>query len=65
MSLRKLILLAAAVMAVISCKDDDDQKALPSLDGMAVFHAPDFIVPGQTLTMTPKGVEHPEDKEVG
>lgn len=65
MSLRKLILLAAAVMAVISCKDDDDQKALPSLDGMVVFHAPDFIVPGQTLTMTPKGVEHPEDKELG
>ncbi len=64
MSLRKLILLAAAVVAVISCKKEEEE-ALPSLEGMVVFHAPDFIEPKQTLTMTPKGVEHPEDKTVG
>lgn len=65
MSLRKLVLIAAAVLAVISCKKDDDETALPSLDGVVVFYALDFIEPGQTLTMTPKGVEHPEDKGVG
>jgi len=65
MSLRKLVLMAVAVMAVISCKKDDEQEVLPSLEGMVVFHAPDFIEPGQTLTMTPKGVEHPEDEGVG
>ncbi|MBQ7811514.1 MAG: hypothetical protein IJ394_03035 [Bacteroidales bacterium] len=64
MSLRKLLLLAAAVMAVVSCKDDEEET-LPSLEGMVVFYAPDFIEPGKTLTMTPKGVEHPEDKGVG
>lgn len=64
MSLRKLLLLAAAVMAVISCKDEEEE-ALPSLEGMVAFYAPDFIEPGQTLTMTPKGAEHPEDEGVG
>lgn len=65
MSLKKLLLLAVAVLAVISCKKDDEEELLPSLEGVVVFHAPDFIEPGQTLTMTPKGAEHPEDEGVG
>ena len=65
MSLKKLLLLAVAVLAVISCKKDDEEELLPSLEGVVVFHAPDFIEPGQTLTMTPKGAEHPEDEVLG
>lgn len=64
MSLRKLVLLAAAILAVASCKDDE-QEALPPLEGLVTFYAPDFIEPGQTITMTPKGVEHPDDKGFG
>ena len=64
MSLRKLVLLAAAILAVASCKDDE-QEALPPLEGLVAFYTPDFIEPGQTITMTPKGVEHPDDKGFG
>ena len=65
MSHRKLVLLAAAILAVISCKKEEEEERLPSLEGVVSFYAPDFIEPLQTLTMTPEGVEHPEDKGVG
>lgn len=64
MSLRKLVLMALAILAVASCKKDEDET-LPSLDGLVTFYAPDFVEPGQKLTMTPKGAEHPEDKGLG
>ena len=60
MSLRKLVLLAAAILAVASCKDDEEES-LPSLEGLVSFYTPDFVAPGQTISMMPKGVEHPED----
>ena len=67
MSFRKLYLLvfAAAVLTAVSCKKDDDTKVLPSLNGSLTFYAPEFIAPGQKLTMTPKGVSHPEGGELG
>jgi hypothetical protein len=49
----------------VSCKKDDDTKVLPSLNGSLTFYAPEFIAPGQKLTMTPKGVSHPEGGELG
>lgn len=60
-----LFIIAASVMAAVSCKKDDDSTALPSLGGALSFYAPLFIEPGQTLTMTPSGVEHPEDEGLG
>ena len=60
-----LTIIAACVMAAVSCKKDDDSTALPSLGGTLSFYAPLFIEPGQTLTMTPSGVEHPADKGLG
>ena len=67
MSFRKLYLLvfAAAVLTAVSCKKDDDTKVLPSLNGSLTFYAPEFIAPGQKLTMTPKGVSHPKGDELG
>ena len=60
-----LFIIAASVMAAVSCKKDDDSTALPSLAGAMSFYAPLFIEPGQTLTMTPSGVEHPEGEGLG
>ena len=60
-----LFIIAASVMAAVSCKKDDDSTALPSLGGALSFYAPLFIEPGQTLTMTPSGVEHPENEGLG
>ena len=67
MSFRKLYLLvfAAAALAAVSCDDDDDTTVYPSLNGTLTFHAPEFIEPGQTLHMSPKGVSHPEGGELG
>lgn len=59
------LLIAASVMAVLSCKKDEETTTLPSLEGALTFYAPEFIEPGQTITMTPKGVVHPDDKGVG
>ena len=64
MSLRKLVLLAAAILAAAAC-DKDEDEVLPSLEGMVSFYAPEFIEPSQTITMTPKGVEHPEGDGIG
>lgn len=64
MSLRKLVLLAAAILAAVSCKEEEEE-ALPTLEGIVSFYAPDFIEPLQTLTMTPEGTEHPEGKGIG
>ena len=58
-------MIAAATAAMASCGKDDEEKGLPSLAGALTFHAPEFIKPGQTVTMTPKGVAHPEDKGIG
>lgn len=66
MSLKKLnsiVLFAVVLLAAASCKKDDTET-LPSLDGL-YFACPRFAAPGQAVTFTPKGVEHPEGGEVG
>ena len=68
MSFRKLypILLAAAILvSAVSCKDDDDTESLPSLDGMLTFDLPAFIHPKDVIIMTPKGLSHPDGKNIG
>lgn len=64
--LTSIIIIAASVLAALSCKKDEEEtEVLPSLEGTLSFHAPQFIEPGQTLTMTPKGLVHPDDKGIG
>lgn len=68
MSLRKLnslILLATLVFAAVSCKDDDEDTTLPSLDGLLQLNVPEFVTPGQTVTMKPRGLEHPDGENIG
>ena len=67
MSLRKLnsfVLIAVLALASVSCKKDDDSTVYPSLSGLT-FVCPSFVAPEQVVTMTPKGVVHPEGEEVG
>lgn len=68
MSFRRLYMLffaATALLAAASCKKDDDDATYPSLDGALRFDIPDFVEPGQVVKMTPRGVRHPEGKELG
>ena len=63
--LASLILSAALITVVASCDKEEEATVSPSLEGALSFYAPSFIEPGQTLTLTPKGIEHPEGKGVG
>ena len=68
MSLRKLfsiIFAGATVVAVVSCKKDKETEAYPVLNGTLTFSIPAFIHPNDVLTMTPKGISHPEGKGIG
>lgn len=68
MSLKKLnslLLTGMIALCVVSCKDDDETSALPSLDGTISFTIPGFVEPNATITLIPKGVSHPEDKGIG
>ena len=63
--LASLIIIAAGIVAAASCKKDEETTVSPSLEGALTFYAPSFIEPGQTVTMTPRGIEHPEGDGVG
>lgn len=68
MTLRKLfpILLAGIIVSsAVSCKKDDSSESSPSLDGMLIFDLPAFIKPNETLVMKPKGLTHPDGKNIG
>lgn len=58
-----LLGLAASLgFCVISCKDDDDEYLY--LTGTPEFELPEYVVPGQTLTMSASGVTDDDDLEV-
>lgn len=69
MSHRKLnsfILTAACILALASCKKDEDSGvSLPSLNGTLRFELPKYILQNATVKMTPSGVTHPEGEELG
>lgn len=52
-------------ITAISCKKDDDTESKPSMDGMLRFDLPAFIKPNELVTMTPKGLIHPDGKNIG
>ena len=65
MNFRRLILIAAAVASMVSCKKDDDTEVMPSLQGdMEIIGLTEFIRPNQTCTLKVKGAVHPEGKEM-
>lgn len=63
--LTAIFMIAASFIAAVSCDKDDETTALPSLEGTLSFYAPQFIEPGATVTLTPKGGTHPEDEGLG
>ena len=68
MSLKKLrliILTVGIAAAAVSCKKDEDTQTSPTLDGILTFSSPEFLIKDGTLTMTPKGVTHPEGGIIG
>jgi hypothetical protein len=58
-------MVAAVILAVASCKKKDDEVEIVYVDGTLTFELPEFIHPGQVIKMTPKGLTHPDGKEIG
>lgn len=67
MSQRKLFSLfiaGAMVLAAVSCKKDSTDASYPTLGGLT-FDCPEFVLPGQVVRLTPKGVTHPDGEGIG
>ena len=67
MSLKKLnriALLALLTISAASCKDDDETTSLPQLSGLT-FSCPEYVMPEQTIKMTPRGTVHPDGEGIG
>lgn len=67
MSIKKLnsiFWVTVALLASVSCKKDDDTTS-PSLNGTLTFNVTEFVTPGHLMTMTPKGLSHPEGEGIG
>ena len=63
--LNSIIIAIAATVCLISCKKDDETTVSPSLDGALTFTVPAYVLPNTSVTITPSGVEHPEDEAIG
>lgn len=65
MNFRKLIYISALILAAISCKKDEETPMTPSLGGtLTIAGLPEFVAPGENMTLTPKGAIHPDGKEI-
>ena len=66
MKFRKLIYISALILAAMACKKEEETSVSPSLDGTLMIEGlPEFIAPGQTVTLNPKGAKHPDGGEIG
>lgn len=65
MNFRKLLYVAALVVASVACKKEEETEISPSLDGFLMIHGlPEFIMPGEKVTLTASGVEHPDGEAI-
>ena len=66
MKFNKIISAVLLVSAVIGCKKDDTTTITPSLDGYLYISGeiPEYISGGREVTLEPKGVSHPDGKEI-
>lgn len=66
MNFRKLFYIVALILAVISCKKEDEYTTSPSLNGtLRIVGLPEFISPDETVTLSPKGAVHPTGEILG
>ena len=63
--LKSVFLIAAGLVAAAACKKDEDETNVVYLKGSLNFSVPEFILPGEVLKMTPSGLTHPDNGEIG
>lgn len=65
MNLRKIIFAALLVSALAGCKKDEDTTVSPSLEGyLTIKGLPEYVSGKQSVQLEPKGLSHPEGKEI-
>jgi uncharacterized protein (TIGR02145 family) len=65
MNFRKIIYISALILAAIACKKEEETSVSPSLEGTLMIEGlPEFVAPGQVITLTPKGAKHPEGRKI-
>lgn len=65
MNFRKIIYISALILAAIACKKEEETSVSPSLEGTLMIEGlPEFVAPGQVITLTPKGAKHPEGGKI-
>lgn len=65
MNFRKLIFAALVICAAASCKKDEEDTITPGLDGsLSIIGLPQFVGINEEVTVSVKGVTHPEGKEL-
>lgn len=61
-SLRLLLFAAfAVVMALSSCKKDEETETKPSLEGVLAFDLPEYVLKGDIITLETGGITYPEE----
>lgn len=65
MNFRKLLYIAVLTLAAVACKKDEEYTPTPTLNGsLRIEGLPEFIAPGEKVTLTSYGVTHPEGGEI-
>ena len=65
MNFRKLIVAAFVTLGALACKKEGTSTVSPSLEGMLdIKGLPEFVSPGQTVSLTPEGIIHPEGGDI-
>ena len=66
MNIRTIIIALGILCISISCKKDEETSISPSLDGYLLIEGlPEFVSSGYEVSLTAKGVSHPDGKEIG
>lgn len=66
MKFYRLLYISLITITALACKKDDETITYPNLDGnLTISGVKSYISAGETLTMTPKGLTHPDGKNIG
>lgn len=66
MNFRKILYIVVLAAVALSCEKEEEYTSLPSLEGMLrIYGLPEFLSPGQQVTLTHSQVKNPDGGEVG
>ncbi len=61
----KTAIIAGLLVSTAACKKDKKEEVLPNLKGTVMTSLPRYLLQGEKIAFTPKGVTHPENKPMG